>query len=76
MREKIIDLLYAENVRSDCGIERLADEICAIDAAQVIRCKDCKHSEESIIPYRDLWCEIHEIYTDINYFCADGRRKG
>ena len=31
MREKIIDLLYAENVRSDCGIERLADEICAID---------------------------------------------
>ena len=31
MREKIIELLYAENVRSDCGIERLADEICAID---------------------------------------------
>lgn len=31
MREKIIDLLYAENVRSDCGIERLADKICAID---------------------------------------------
>lgn len=36
MREKIIDLLYAENVRSDCGIERLADEICAINPAKWI----------------------------------------
>lgn len=36
MRDKIIDLLYAENVRSDCGIERLADEICAIDPVRWI----------------------------------------
>lgn len=36
MRDKIIDLLYTENVRSDCGIERLADEICAIDSVEWI----------------------------------------
>ena len=36
MREKIIDLLYSENVRSDCGIERLADEICAIEPVKCI----------------------------------------
>lgn len=36
MREKIIDLLYSENVRSDCGIERLADEICAIEPVKWI----------------------------------------
>lgn len=55
MREKIIGLLYDENVRSDCGIERLADEICAIDPVKKgkwievenkwggleIRCSEC-----------------------------------
>ena len=34
MREKIIELLYDENVRSDCGVERLADEICAIKSVK------------------------------------------
>ena len=51
MREKIIELLYAENVRSDCGIERLADEICAINSVKkgkwikhkdgYYRCSEC-----------------------------------
>lgn len=40
MREKIIDLLYAENVRSDCGVERLANEICTIDPVKWISCKE------------------------------------
>lgn len=46
MREKIIDLLYSENVRSDCGIERLADEICAIDPVKWIPFKTRALTEE------------------------------
>ncbi len=46
-----------------------------IDAAQVIRCKNCKHSDESPLPYEDLWCNVHEIYCTSAWFCADGERR-
>lgn len=46
-----------------------------IDAVRVIRCKDCKHSEEAGIPDRELWCNIHEIFMTVNYFCAEGERR-
>ena len=70
MREKIIDLLYAENVRSDCGIERLADEICAINSVKkgkwikqnplvdTEECSECGYnilSEEFETPFCP-WC--------------------
>lgn len=50
-----------------CAIE----DAPTIDAVPVVRCRDCKHSEG----HTELWCEVHEIRTDINYFCADGERR-
>lgn len=45
------------------------------DVVEVVRCKDCKHSEEALLPHLDLWCNVNGIYCTFDYFCADGRRK-
>ena len=41
----------------------------------VIRCKDCKHSEKCVEPYKDYWCNLYEGYKWQDWFCADGERK-
>ena len=46
-----------------------------VDAVPVVRCKDCKHSEEAFIPNRELWCNAHEIHCTSEWFCADGVRR-
>ena len=46
-----------------------------IAAVEVVRCGECKYSEESTLPYTDLWCNVREFYCKSNWFCADGRRK-
>lgn len=60
------------------AFEESADVVeCAptIDAVEVVRCEDCKHSEEAFLPNRELWCNAHEIYCTSDWFCADGERR-
>ena len=42
---------------------------------EVVRCKDCKQGEQSVLPNRHLWCRIHEFYREPEWYCADGERK-
>lgn len=46
-----------------------------IDAVEVVRCKDCKHSEEALLPNQELWCNVKENYCILNWFCADGKKR-
>ena len=46
-----------------------------IDAVQVVRCKDCKHKEESVSPSWEAWCNRLHCGCDLDWFCADGERK-
>ena len=55
---------------------------CAIDAIellkeqpQIVRCKDCKHKEESVSPSWEAWCNRLHCVCDLDWFCADGERK-
>lgn len=73
MREKIISLLYAENVQSDCGVERLADELCAIDAVEVVRCRNCEWWCKD--PDGITYCELNSTRCGGNHFCSFGERK-
>lgn len=41
----------------------------------VVRCKDCKQGEQSVLPNRHLWCRIHEFYREPDWYCADGEMK-
>lgn len=52
--------------------------LCKLD--EVVRCKDCKHSE---VYYGDTWCNYlldsfgksGDVMVDANWFCGDGERK-
>ena len=46
-----------------------------IDAVQVVRCKDCKHKEESVSPSWEAWCNRLHCGCDLDWFCADGERN-
>jgi hypothetical protein len=37
---------------------------------QIVRCKDCKHWEQS-----NGHCPFNSIFTNDDWFCADGERK-
>ena len=45
------------------------------ELAEVVRCKDCIHSEKCVEPHTDYWCELYEFYQTPNWFCADGEEK-
>lgn len=46
-----------------------------VDIVEVVRCKNCKHGCKCDAPHEDYWCENLEIYSQGNWFCADGKPK-
>jgi len=42
---------------------------------QIVRCKDCKHKEESVSPSWEAWCNRLHCGCDNDWFCADGEAK-
>lgn len=68
---------YAENGFGWEKVVSLNDIMTAptINAVEVIYCKYCKYGEESRLPNTEIWCRKREIFTTVNYFCADGKKK-
>ena len=57
------------------GIVNRIKKIPAVDAVEVVRCRECKHlyaRSKSLGVYK---CAIHNDYPLADYFCADGERK-
>lgn len=48
----------------------------AVDAVEVVRCKDCKHGEidDPDFPYQ-YYCQMGHMWNDERHFCADGERR-
>lgn len=42
---------------------------------ELVRCKDCKHSEEALLPDQELWCKVKDTFCTSNWFCADGEKR-
>ena len=77
MKEKIIDLLYDENVRCDCGIEWLAEEICTIDPVKHGRWKkteDFPFPEWVCSRCNTLFCGTEEFPKKYKYCPNCGAR--
>lgn len=54
-------------------VEDVVEDVPAVDAAPVVRCKDCKYwKDQSETP---KWLPCSEIRTNGNWFCADGERR-
>jgi len=39
---------------------------------ELVRCRDCKHKEESVSPSWEAWCNRLHCGCDNDWFCADG----
>lgn len=46
------------------------------DVVEVVRCKNCKHSEEALLPNQELWCKVKDTFCTSDWFCADGKKRG
>ena len=59
------------------AVEGALRSIPAVDAVEVVRCKDCKHGEidDPDFPYQ-YYCRMGHMWNDAYYFCVDGDRKG
>lgn len=58
------------------AIEKAVSEIPTIDAVQVVRCKDCRHSRIEGDATLFMWCGYWNKPTDGNRYCSDGEEKG
>ena len=43
--------------------------------SELVRCKDCKHKEESVSPSWEAWCNRLHCGCDLDWFCADGVKR-
>ena len=45
-------------------------------SGELVRCKDCSHSEVCTMDDGDVrYCHIYEMQMEDDYYCADGERK-
>ncbi len=54
------------------------DRINPVDAAEVVRCKDCRYySENRYDPDNGMWCKCWSDWlpTDPDDFCSNGERR-
>lgn len=51
------------------------DDAPTIDAAEVVRCKDCKHYIVEGITTQYGWCHEYKHSVDEDDFCSDGERR-
>lgn len=55
---------------------RCMEQTPAIDAVPVVRCKDCKHNNEShALRQGGVWCDYWGTYPDDDDFCSYGERR-
>lgn len=48
----------------------------AVDAVEVIRCKDCQAYGRSPYNHPTIgWCKLHGHHRNPDYYCASGKRK-
>lgn len=59
-----LDCIAQDAMISVAAVKRMIDDTPAVDAVQVVRCKDCK--------WRETACTI---FTPDNWFCPNGERK-
>lgn len=67
---------------SGCGVEYEAVSVKAIEAApavdavEVVRCRDCEHRSPSPFGHPHLrWCKILGDHCSLDFYCGFGKRK-
>ena len=58
-------------VNSEFAIRQVDNEI-TIEAVEVVRCRECRHSDPSTI--ERCWCSHHAMYMSADGYCSEGER--
>lgn len=71
-----LDETQEPNLLIDAMIRETQDAT-AVDAVEVVRCKDCKHTTRSKVSPEKIICCLTKMCgtVDPDYFCADGERE-
>lgn len=81
-----LDKMHQEECCGECGCCtyqtgdfgcRLITEAPAVDAVEVVRCKDCENFGSSPFGYSPTlgWCKLAGSHRRMDYYCASGRKK-
>lgn len=69
---------YASNLAVQMGklMLKKIDAAPAVDAVEVVRCKDCKHREIFFNDPTQMFCHkwLRTMQTDLNFYCAYGEK--
>ena len=75
-KEAVPRLLTPEEVKTmEAGTPLVVERYIKHDGRELIRCRDCKHREESVSPSWEAWCNRLHCGCDNDWFCADGERR-
>ena len=77
-KKKHCDICRESNIcyrSNSCADLKCFDTIPAADVRPVVRCKDCKHSYDSIGGTFCSYGVCVDCVVDIDFYCANGERK-
>lgn len=58
------------------AIRKAMDTMPTIEQPEIIRCKDCKYSDENWRRVSVRWLPCMDVRTGSNWFCGSAERKG
>ena len=70
MEECLIDARTAERFATFCALSDAVEEMPTVDAAEVVRCRECNYHNKPPCPMR-----LSFNWTEDNDFCSYGERK-
>ena len=75
LKEKFCESCSHQNPCIICLIHHFFNDAPAADVAEVVRCKDCKHSRSD--EFEPLWCYVSETCDPVkgDHFCGYGERR-
>ena len=56
-------------------VEDAIQDMPTVDAVEVVRCKDCKYSDENWRRVSVRWLPCMDVRTGSNWFCGSAERK-
>lgn len=58
------------------GVQHVIDSAPAVDAVEVVRCKDCVHYDYTLYDWvGPRYCECLGCYRQDDFYCAYGRKR-
>ena len=72
IKDQLNNQYNKDTINEVCGI--LAKVECG-ELVEVVRCKDCNHSDRTGCSEATIYCDLHEMFIDVEFGCERGERS-